>query len=92
MKTPFSTVTTLDAVMSDAEDFGKQVESFYDAVDETVRSRKLAIEDFVRSWNFVDSILSRYSEFNRVRDARFAKLDIAKERAPAGTGIDCVLE
>ena len=91
MRTPFSTVTSLDAVTSDVKDFNKQAESFYDSVAETVRSRKLAPRDFVRSWNFIDSILSRYAKFNQVRDARFAKLGIAKEEAPAGTGIDCVM-
>ncbi len=63
----------------------------YDAIAEVMRARKLASRDFVRSWNFIDSILSRYAQFNEVRDLRFAKLGIAKEEAPAGTGIDCVM-
>lgn len=91
MKTPFSTFIGLDAVTSDAKSFEKQVESFYDSIAETMRTKKLAPRDFVRSWNFIDSILSRYAKFNEVRDARFAKLAIVKEDAPAGTGIDCVM-
>lgn len=83
LKTEHSTVTTLDAVVSSEKGFKKQVESFYDDLSETLRGRKLATRDFVRSWNFIDSILSRYAEFNGVRDARFSKLGIKKEEAPA---------
>lgn len=92
LKTPYSTVTTLDAAASSAKGFKKQAESFYDDVAQVLRDRKIPTRDFVRSWNFIDSILSRYAEFNEVRDARFAKLGLSKNEAPAGTGIDCVLE
>ncbi|MFB0964908.1 MAG: Rid family hydrolase [Patescibacteria group bacterium] len=88
LRTPESTVTALSAVTSDKKGFSKQVESFYDSVSEIVRSKKLKSADFVRSWNFVDSILKRYSEFNAVRDARFEKLGVTVETCPAGTGID----
>lgn len=88
LKTPGSTVTALSAVTSDKKGFVKQVESFYDSVSEVLRTKKLKTSDFVRSWNFVDSILKRYPEFNAVRDARFGKLGVTVEACPAGTGID----
>lgn len=89
LRTGGITKTTLDAHVSEG-DFAVQVNSFYDAVAEIVSKKNLSSEDFVRSWNYVDSILSRYAEFNAVRDARFAGLGISEY--PAGTGIDAVLE
>lgn len=88
LKTPGSTLTALSAVTSDKKGFVKQAESFYDSVSEVVRTKKLKASDFVRSWNFIDSILKRYPEFNAVRDARFEKLGVTVEACPAGTGID----
>lgn len=88
---PHSTRTTIDAFLHSGMDFPDQVARFYDAVGDAMSSLSIPPERFVRSWNFVDSILSRYADFNRVRDARFAELGIRKETCPAGTGIDCLL-
>lgn len=82
----------MDAHRSVADTFASQADGFYRAVSNVLKSRNMVPGDFVRSWNYVDSILMRYSEFNAVRDARFAELGVVGPEYPAGTGIDCVLE
>lgn len=56
-----------------------------------MRAKRLPSESFVRSWNYVDSILKNYPSFNKVRDRRFDAMGIGRSACPAGTGIDAVL-
>lgn len=64
-----------------------QAENAYEIFQTGLAAAKMNVSDVVRTWFFLDDILSWYGEFNQVRNCFYARQDLRGKTFPASTGV-----
>ena len=64
-----------------------QARDVFETIDSAIRLAGMSFHQVVRTWLYIDRILSWYSEFNRIRSAFLAEQGVPEESAPASTGV-----
>ena len=64
-----------------------QARRLFEQALEALGQAGLDFSDVVRTWFYLDDILSWYPEFNRVRSCFYRELGVADGRLPASTGV-----
>ncbi|MBW2172401.1 MAG: hypothetical protein JRF69_10590 [Deltaproteobacteria bacterium] len=59
----------------------------FERIDSAIRLAGMNFHHVVRTWLYIDRILSWYGEFNRVRSKFFAEQGLLEHRVPASTGV-----
>jgi enamine deaminase RidA (YjgF/YER057c/UK114 family) len=63
-----------------------QVESLFDKLEELLAHARFSFSDVIRTWFFLDDILTIYDDFNRIRTQFFRERGLLG-RAPASTAV-----
>jgi enamine deaminase RidA (YjgF/YER057c/UK114 family) len=65
----------------------EQAREVFEKLQAGLASAGMTMKDIVRTWFYLDDILSWYGEFNRVRNDVFAHNELRPHRLPASTGV-----
>jgi len=65
----------------------QQARATFEMMQEALQCVGMQFSNVVRTWLFLDDILSWYNEFNQVRTTFFTEHDIFEQLVPASTGI-----
>jgi len=65
----------------------EQAREVFEKLQTGLASAGMTMKDIVRTWFYLDDILSWYVEFNRVRNDVFAHNELRPHRLPASTGV-----
>jgi len=65
----------------------EQAREVFEKLQTGLASAGMTMKDIVRTWFYLDDILSWYGEFNRVRNDVFACGELRSNRLPASTGV-----
>lgn len=69
---------------------GRQADAVLQQMQRTLSAGHLDFAHTLRTWFYLDDILSWYGDFNKVRDAFFREHDVFNGLVPASTGIGAV--
>ncbi|OGQ94540.1 MAG: hypothetical protein A2521_05050 [Deltaproteobacteria bacterium RIFOXYD12_FULL_57_12] len=64
-----------------------QAHELFATIKQVLALAHMAFTDVIRTWFFLDDILSWYDDFNRTRDSFFAKQAVSRALLPASTGV-----
>ncbi|MBW1743379.1 MAG: translation initiation inhibitor [Deltaproteobacteria bacterium] len=64
-----------------------QAREVFEKIDSAIRLAGMNFHHVVRTWLYIDRILSWYGEFNHVRSTFFAEQGLPEHRIPASTGV-----
>ncbi|OGV55258.1 MAG: hypothetical protein A2017_09530 [Lentisphaerae bacterium GWF2_44_16] len=65
----------------------EQAAELFESISDALNACGFKFTDTVRTWFYIDKVLTWYKEFNAVRTAFFEKMDIFSRMVPASTGI-----
>lgn len=86
---PYATYCRLGGIVPTclSPDRGGQADAVLKQMEATLSAGHMHFTDTVRTWFYLDDILSWYGDFNRARDAFFRDHNIFNGLVPASTGI-----
>jgi enamine deaminase RidA (YjgF/YER057c/UK114 family) len=65
----------------------EQAREVFEKLQTGLASAAMTMKDIVRTWFYLDDLLSWYGEFNRVRNNFFARNELRPDSLPASTGV-----
>ncbi len=65
----------------------EQTREVFDKLQIGLAAAGMTMKDLVRTWFYLDDLLSWYGEFNRVRNDVFARNELRPDSLPASTGV-----